>query len=211
MEKRILVFGASIVWGAWDIAGGWVQRLRQHIDKKNLADDDYFCLVYNLGVSGDGVKDMLARFKNEALARHPHNPNTIILSTGNNDSVVNNETGQNNLAFDEFQKMTKELILLAQKHAADVVVMGGLPIDKRKADPISWQQSHSYKNDLVKQYNKAVAQICQELEVPFLEMFERLSGPEFISTLDDGVHPNDQGHEMIAEIVIEELEKRDLI
>ena len=50
---QILIFGDSIAWGAWDKEGGWVQRLRKLIDEKNLSDPEFYCLVYNLGVSGN--------------------------------------------------------------------------------------------------------------------------------------------------------------
>ncbi len=35
---RILVFGPSTTYGAWDIEGGWVQRLRRYLDEKQLAE-----------------------------------------------------------------------------------------------------------------------------------------------------------------------------
>ena len=41
----LLVFGDSITYGAWDLEGGWVQRLRSFIDKKNLTDPNFYCLV----------------------------------------------------------------------------------------------------------------------------------------------------------------------
>ena len=50
----ILVFGTSSTYGCWDEEGGWVQRLRKHLDKKQLTDkdSDLYYLVYNLGISG---------------------------------------------------------------------------------------------------------------------------------------------------------------
>lgn len=67
---RVLVFGASITQGYWDTQGGWVQRLRTHYDKKQIADltkDNPS--VFNLGVSADTTKDILERFEAETKAR----------------------------------------------------------------------------------------------------------------------------------------------
>jgi lysophospholipase L1-like esterase len=35
---RLLIFGDSITYGAWDIEGGWAARLRKFLDGKTLTD-----------------------------------------------------------------------------------------------------------------------------------------------------------------------------
>ncbi len=52
---QILIFGDSIAHGIWDNNGGWVARLRKFINSK-LMDDDFYCLLYNLGVDGTAQK-----------------------------------------------------------------------------------------------------------------------------------------------------------
>ena len=64
----ISIFGDSIVWGAHDLKlGGWVNRLRLYFNNKG----DYETDVYNNGISGDYIKDVLKRFDTEAQARNP--------------------------------------------------------------------------------------------------------------------------------------------
>ncbi len=65
----ILVFGDSISYGAWDIEGGWVSRLRKFLDKKNLSEENFDCKVYNLGISGDNSSGVLNRFEFETRQR----------------------------------------------------------------------------------------------------------------------------------------------
>ncbi|MDP3998378.1 MAG: hypothetical protein Q8P89_02085 [bacterium] len=76
-DIHILAFGTSTTYGAWDIEGGWVQRLRRFLDEKIITanyEHDYF--VYNLGVSGDKSADILERFETETKARlGRHNTN----------------------------------------------------------------------------------------------------------------------------------------
>ena len=43
--KNILIFGDSIVYGARDKKGGWVQRLREFVDEKNLNEKDYYKII----------------------------------------------------------------------------------------------------------------------------------------------------------------------
>ena len=65
------IFGASITHGSGDFEqGGWVARLRKFLDQKILFDPKHYCLVYELGVSGDSdfaiVLDKL-KYKNKRV------------------------------------------------------------------------------------------------------------------------------------------------
>src|SRR3989344_3552583 len=92
----ILVFGDSITYGAWDTNGGWVQRLRTYLDKKQLADPKLYYELYNLGVSGDTSTDLLERFEAETKQRikrmSAKEEIIIIVAIGTNDSIINNKT-----------------------------------------------------------------------------------------------------------------------
>ncbi|MEA2003336.1 MAG: hypothetical protein U9O53_00050 [archaeon] len=71
---HILVFGDSIVWGAWDSEGGWVDRLKMKINRNAIKairknpESDYN-VIYNLGVAGINIKNVLSRIKSETKAR----------------------------------------------------------------------------------------------------------------------------------------------
>ena len=82
---NILVFGASITWGAWDREGGWVQRLRNFVDEKNISNPDYDRMIYNLGISGDTTENLLSRLENEVKTRLSEEETIIIFSIGTND------------------------------------------------------------------------------------------------------------------------------
>jgi len=84
---RILVFGDSITYGNWDREGGWVQRLRKFLDKRNLTDPDFYCLIYNLGISGNDTENLLKRFEFETEQRLKEGEETIfIFAIGINDT-----------------------------------------------------------------------------------------------------------------------------
>ena len=86
---EILVFGDSICYGAWDLEGGWVQRLRKYLDMKNVVNLSNFTLVYNLGVSGNSTEDLLKRFEFETNAYlEEKKAKMILFSTGVNDSMM---------------------------------------------------------------------------------------------------------------------------
>ncbi len=67
---KLLIFGASSVWGAWDRELGWAYRIKKYCDNKTLDTDfEYYGGVSVLGVSGDTTDDLLGRFKSETERR----------------------------------------------------------------------------------------------------------------------------------------------
>ena len=65
---RILVFGASIVSGCGDPAGGWVTRLRKFIiDQASPNRPNH--VVYSLGISRNASQEVLERIEFETKQR----------------------------------------------------------------------------------------------------------------------------------------------
>src|SRR3989338_9595652 len=104
---QILIFGDSITYGAWDIEGGWVQRLRKYLDKKviNSNYEEYY-ITYNLGISGDISGDIIKRFKKETEDRlndKEHNESVIfIFAIGTNDCLFINKTKKLNCSKEKY-------------------------------------------------------------------------------------------------------------
>jgi lysophospholipase L1-like esterase len=67
---RILVFGDSIAYGAWDTAGGWVDRLKSDAHRQTVASRGLRKLqIVNLGIGGDTSTKILKRVPAEIEAR----------------------------------------------------------------------------------------------------------------------------------------------
>jgi lysophospholipase L1-like esterase len=80
IPKRIVVIGGSTVHGQGDPdGGGFVARLRRWHETL-IVDSNR---VFNLGIGGDGVCEMLARGPGECRVRRP---DLIILYPGLNDT-----------------------------------------------------------------------------------------------------------------------------
>ena len=170
---NILVFGDSIIWGAWDKEGGWVNRLRRFLDENY---EDYF--VYNLGVSGNNTDDLLKRFEFEVEQRIKEEKETIfIISIGANDSQFIHS--QNNLRNppEKFKENIQKLINLAKKFSSKIIFVGLTPVDETKTTPIPWNIDTSYKNEYIKKYNEAIKTICEENKINFIEVYEKEMSP----------------------------------
>ncbi len=200
MEQNICIFGASSTWGAWDKEkGGWVNRLRLFIDSQ---DKDMF--VYNLGVSGDTTRELLARFDVEAEARQPA---VIIFSIGDNDSIFIKSQNRQMVAAEEFEKNIQQLIDKSKKFTDKIVFCGCKKVDESKAAPIPWETDYHYFNKHLSLYNQKLKELSEKNQVYFLEIFDLLT----IDDLDDGLHSNSQGHKKIFLAIKSFLQKNRLL
>lgn len=197
MGEGIVFFGASSTWGAWDRdKGGWVNRIRLFLDNK---DSDFF--VYNQGVSGHTSEDLLARFEIELKARDPE---IVVISIGDNDSVVESPDSKNWVVMDKYGENIKKLIEISKKYTGKILFLSLKKVDESKTMPVSWG-SYYYSNSIISKYNNKLKDICNLEKVEFLDILELLSENDF----EDGLHPNSKGHEKIAKKVMEKLaEKR---
>lgn len=202
--KKILIFGDSITYGAWDKSGGWVDRLKKYFHKKVIdskGKSDF--IVYNLGVDGDDSESLVKRFKFEAQSRLYDSEEMIfIFAIGINDSIF--IKGKNNpvVSTDRFKGNIKKLIQLSFQFSAKPVFVGLSPVDEVKTNPIPWSKTGKcYKNEYVKKYDDMIESVCAENKVGFVEIYGKFASLDYKKLLDDGLHPNSEGHKMIFEIV----------
>ncbi len=189
METRISIFGDSITWGLWDHEnGGWVAQLRCYFE----TNENYEVDVYNLGVEGDTTNDLLIRFNTECLARNQR-PQTIIFAIGINDSQYINTTDNPRTPIEKFQNNLVELINQAKNFSDKIIFLGLTKIDETKTMPIPWSPEKFYSNDNVAKYNLVIKKISNEYNLPFIDLFDLLKTNE----LEDGLHPNSDGHKKI--------------
>lgn len=206
---NILVFGDSVTYGAWDKEGGWVHRLRRIIEEqsyKQIVEEKHYeleskvSLIYNLGISDETTKYLLDRFENEIKARLWEN-DTIIIMIGKNDAIFDNENKTFAVPPQEFEANMKQLIGIAKKYAKHIILMETLPVDDKRVDPIPWLKGHSYKNEYIDQYNQTIRKVSKEENTALIEIYSALIKTDFVKILEDGLHPNGEGHKFICDQV----------
>lgn len=206
---NILVFGASITYGAWDEEGGWVARLRKFIDQKILSigphNKEFNYLVYNLGISGERTTDLIKRFEKETEPRIDwEDKKTIFLfQIGVNDTQFVESQQRTRTSREDFAKNIEKIIELARKYSSGIIFLGLAPVDDKKLDPIPWHydNKNSYKNIYVEDFNIVLKDVCNKKGVYFIDLFEKLNAMGKDKILEDGLHPNSKGHEIIFEEV----------
>jgi lysophospholipase L1-like esterase len=201
-ENNILVFGASIVYGAADLdKGGWAQRLNIFVSGKTEWDVH----TYNLGISGDISSDLLKRFSSECSERRK--PGIILISIGINDSQYIDEPGNMRAPPETFRENLRKIVERAKSKSQKVAFIGFSPVDEKKTMPIPWKTDTYYTEENVRRYDRIAREVCEGEQVPYIDMMKVF--PEATEELfHDGLHPNAKGHKLMFEAVKQFLEEK---
>ena len=209
---RVLIFGDSIVQGYFDLQGGWVQRLRAFVDKKNLSGQKPHYWVFNLGILGETSTDLLKRIESEIQARLEGQKNPLILiGIGGNDSAFNNKTKSNWVNPKKFASNLKSLIKISRKFTNQIVFVGLTKHNESLVNPCPWDIKISYLNKNILEYNEIVKNVCLKENILFINLEDTLSKLDWDKFLVDGVHPGSQGHEKIFQIIKSFLLEKKLV
>lgn len=199
---KLIAIGDSLVYGYGDAeGGGWVERCR----RAWMHDWNPGVILYNLGIRGDGVSQVLQRFDTEFRSRgelRHRVPDGLILSVGLNDSArLGRPDGRNMTEFEQFQQDMATLLQHARQ-LCPVWVVGMPPVDERQmpyAGCLYFNQADQTR------YKAATRRLCDDMQVPYLDIFEQwlAQGDEWWRSRlsEDGIHPNVAGYRSLYEAV----------
>ena len=208
---NILVFGSSTTLGFNDFKeGGWVDRLKKFVNEIN-EKEKLSHAVYNLGVDGDDTQGLLKRFLTEAKPRcWPNSKNIIIFEIGTNDSIVNADKSRRTPP-EKFGENLKKIISQSKKLTKYVTFVSLNPVIEERLTPVPWSPNESYYEAEVERYDNIIKKVCKQKGVDFIDLFKETSKYAFKKYIDDGVHPNPKGHEIIFKTVKNFLEEKKYI
>ena len=190
--KQLVVIGDSGVLGWGDrLAGGWCERLR--LSWMQLPEAP---VVYPLGVRGDGLERVNARWRTEWACRGELRrkvPDAVLLSVGLNDTArVGSRDGRQQLTPEAFVFGLSQL-LDEIRQSASVMVMGMTAVDEHV---MPYAECLWYSNNDIEAMEAAAAEACRDIDVPFLSLHgDMLAEPDWITWMEpDGIHLNSDGH-----------------
>lgn len=207
----ILVFGDSIAWGAWDTQGGWVQRLRKEIDKKNLTDPQFYCSVYNLGISGDTSRGLITRMEYESSIRikiESEKP-IIVIAIGTNDARYITSKKINQVPIEEFRENIATLIKKSKKLTSQIILVSPGKVNESRVNTLPQSTERLFRNQDLQEYSQVIQQEAEKEEVQFVNVYEEFDENMILD--EDGLHPNDLGHEMISKKIREMLIQKKIL
>ena len=190
--KQLVVMGDSGVLGWGDrLAGGWCERLR--LSWMQLPEAP---VVYPLGVRGDGLERVNARWRTEWACRGELRrkvPDAVLLSVGLNDTArVGSRDGRQQLTPEAFVFGLSQL-LDEIRQSASVMVMGMTAVDEHV---MPYAECLWYSNNDIEAMEAATAEACLHIDVPFLSLHgDMLAEPDWLTWMEpDGIHLNSDGH-----------------
>lgn len=202
---RIYVFGDSITYGAWDTQGGWCDRIKHklHELKTNPSYDIKF-QMFNLGIGGENSRSLSNRFETELNNRHREDwPAVILIATGANDTRYTETNNKPAISIEEFQSNLVNIIQTAKKHTEKIILVGIAPVENDR-QPF---KKFLLSNELLKKYDDRITSIAHHHSLQKVTIWDTFKSSTNQLYSVDSVHPNDDGHSIIMNLVWAELSK----
>lgn len=183
---RICFVGDSFVNGTGDSEClGWTGRICSAAIKQG-----HDVTYYNLGIRRETSTDIAGRWLEEVSRRLPEEcDRRIVFSFGVNDTTI--ENGKPRVELNKSKENTQKILSVA-KSLFSVLMVSPPPIVEVE------------QNSRVKILSQEVAIVCQQLNVPYLDVFTPLSKSEVWLkevAANDSYHPKAAGYSEYANLV----------
>lgn len=206
MNKMIygLFFGDSITYGEYDgVFGGWVDILKRYaLQKYNEGSNEL--ILFNLGIGGETTEGLVNRIPHEMKARNSADGNIVFISYGANDLAV--KDGSQIVNPEQFKVNIERAIQYAKEFSNEIYLVSILPISIKIDGEIS-ATGKVRTNEDVLVYNQILKDIATENSLSYIDFHSAFLDDKEILLSIDGVHPNENGYKMMAEIAIPIIEK----
>lgn len=207
MKKIVygLFFGDSITYGEYDgVFGGWVDILKRYALQKFHEGNGDELILFNLGIGGETTEGLLKRMSVELNARNSADGNLVFISYGANDLAI--KEGIPVVAPEIFKNNIKTAVQHAKQFSDDIYLVSILPVSK-KIDGIVVGSGKLRTNEDVIIYNQILKDMALDQSLKYIDFYAAFLEDKEILLSADGVHPNEKGYGMMAEIAIPIIEK----
>jgi lysophospholipase L1-like esterase len=202
-RPTVVVFGDSTTARRKGVRQVYEQRLAKRLPGIILA---------NAGVPGDTTERARARFARDVLSRQP---DVVVVQFGANDSAVDVWKGATapRVSQERYAANLRHFIDELQKRDCRVVLM--TPGVFRWTDKLRGMYGKPpYQADqpegfcvTLREYAEITRRLARELHLPLVDVYaaqmqyDAKPGQSVDSLFLDGMHPNDRGHELIADLL----------
>ena len=200
-----LFFGDSITYGEYDgVFGGWVDILKRYALQKYNEGNTNELILFNLGIGGETTEGLVKRIPHEMKARNSTDGNIIFLGYGANDLAI--KDGNQLVNPEQFKTNIETAVQNAKQYSKDIYLVSILPISENIDSKVS-PTGKVRTNEDVLIYNQILKNIATENSLNYIDFHSAFLQDKEILLSKDGVHPNEKGYGMMAEIAIPIIEK----
>lgn len=199
-----LFFGDSITYGEYDgVSGGWVDILKRYA-LRTYNEGGKELILYNLGIGGETTEGLVRRISHEMKARNSAEGNMVFIGYGANDLAI--KEGVQAVEPERFKENIITAIHKAKQYAEEIFLISILPVAE-EIDGVTAASGKLRSTAEVFKYNQILKEIAGKNAVYYLDFYSGFVDEKEILLSGDGIHPNDKGYEIIAEMAIPVIEK----
>lgn len=145
--------------------------------------------VVNSGISGNTTEDILNDMKNRV---YEYNPSKVFLLIGTNDLI-------HDISVDDIISNIEKIIseIKDNKPQVEIYVESIYPVN----DNLDEEMVSNRNNDDIMKINEKIKKYCDENNYTYINMYDKLlddDGNFSEEYTDDGLHPNENGYEIIT-------------
>lgn len=200
-----LFFGDSITYGEYDgVFGGWVDILKRYALQKFHEGNGDELILFNLGIGGETTEGLLKRVPHELEARNSADGNIIFLSYGANDLAIID--GKQVVEPEKFKNNITTAVNHARQFSNEIYLVSILPFSER-VDGVVVSSGKLRTNEEVIVYNQILKDLAAEHSLGYIDFYSAFLEDKEILLSADGVHPNEKGYGMMADVAIPIIEK----
>ncbi|MGB2908087.1 MAG: GDSL-type esterase/lipase family protein [Candidatus Aminicenantaceae bacterium] len=197
-QFRIVLMGDSITKGVHQgvsVEHTFSARLQDLLTEGGLSVE-----VINSGVSGERTDEALIRLEEDVLTLEP---DYVVIMYGTNDAFIDEGETEPRLPLEAYAANLAELVKRCRESGAIPLFMTSIPMGERSRagsfDPYVYQGV----NFLLEAYAEACRDVALSHDVPLCDLYAEWSayagsGMSIDRWMTDGVHPNPEGHGLIA-------------
>lgn len=202
--KYGLFFGDSITYGEYDgVFGGWVDILKRYALQQFHEGKDEL-ILFNLGIGGETTDGLIKRIPHELNARNAADGNIVFIAYGANDLAA--KEGEKLVNPERFKSNILTAVQHAKQFSRDIYLVSILPFSSKLDGVVSVTGKMRVSGDVVV-YNQILKDIVIENSLTYIDFYAAFLHDKEILLSEDGVHPNEKGYGMMAEIAIPIIEK----
>jgi lysophospholipase L1-like esterase len=167
-------------------------------------------------VSGNTTRNARARLARDVLA---HKPRVVVIQFGINDAAVDvwktPPATASRVPLPEYVENLRWMITTLREHQAQPILMTTNPTrwtpklrELYGKPPYLPAEADGFDRPVLSRYNEAVRKLAVELSVPLVEVHDAFAARNPDKLLLDGMHPNDSGHRLTAELLVPVIRAR---
>jgi lysophospholipase L1-like esterase len=167
-------------------------------------------LVYNAGVGSNTTDNARRRFQKDVL---DHQPGIVVIQFGLNDAAVDvwkdPPATEPRISLADYEANLRWMVETARSNGIRPILMTTNPLRwsaKTKElygrPPYDPDAPHGFDKPVLTAYNACVRELAKELNTPVVDVHAAFSAKNPDDLLLDGMHPNDDGHALIAELLL---------